>query len=126
MRKAVVVVSAREDEEALAGCDHHGECPTPRQHAGCRWTQFQRTYVNCECGGWDEFWTSRSNDTRLAGRSNHRHTCQAERTERLVTEAVAAERDRVAAAIEALTWTESARDDVLTIARTPAPDSRST
>lgn len=56
-------------------CDHHGDCP--EQRPGCQWVQFKRDYIACECGGWDEFWVSRSNDTRLAGRTNHRRTCAA-------------------------------------------------
>lgn len=54
-------------------CDHPGECPP--EAPGCQFVQFTRSYASCFCGGWDEFWTSRNELTRLTGRTNHRRSC---------------------------------------------------
>lgn len=54
-------------------CDHLGEC-RPEQRE-CQWVHFRRVYIECDCGGWDQFWRSRSGAEFLAGRKNHRREC---------------------------------------------------
>lgn len=95
-----------EEREALP-CDHYGECPPDR--SGCRWVQFEREYVHCACGGWDEFWSSRSSSVRLPGRSNHGRRCIAADAARAAERALV---ERINAVLPSPEWFEKNRQHV--------------